>query len=207
MKFNVPFYKQTTPFNCGTVALKMVFSFLGKDFPIEEIEEKSRIKPGKMVSTLHLAIAALDLGFKIKFFSKYGDVNQENLESEFYKTFAENDYLQVVRNLIKELQSKGAKVEIKSIELSELLSYITEDSLPIALIDWNIIKSRKEKGYYGHFVPVVGYDKENVYIHNHGFSDTQAFMPIKKQLFDESRKSDGTDEDILIITKFKNENI
>jgi ABC-type bacteriocin/lantibiotic exporter with double-glycine peptidase domain len=162
MKLQVPFYKQTTPANCGPYTLKMVFSFLGKDFPIEEIEEKSRIKEGKGVSTLHLAVAALDLGFKVRFFSKYEDVNQENLGPEFYRSLMEEDYLAVVRNLIKEIKSKSAEVEIKSIGIDELLSYVTENSIPIVLMDWNTIKGRKEKGYYGHFVPVVGYDQENI---------------------------------------------
>jgi hypothetical protein len=201
MKLQVPFYKQTTPANCGPYALKMVFSFFGKGFPIEEIEEKSRIKEGKGVSTLHLAVAALDLGFSIKFFSKYEDVNPENMDSEFYKHLAEEDYMSTVRNLLKEIKDKGAKIEIKSTSLEEILSLVTESSIPIVLIDWNIIKGREEKGYYGHFVPVVGYDKENVYIHNHGLSDTHDFMPIKKGLFDMARKARGTDEDILVIEK------
>jgi hypothetical protein len=31
-------------------------------------------------------------------------------------------------------------------------------------------------------------------------SDAQAFMPIKKNLFDEARRAKGTDEDILVIS-------
>ncbi len=207
MKLKVPFYKQTTPTNCGPMALKMVFSFFGKDFPIEKIEEKTDIKPGKATSTLHIAKAAADLGFKIKLVSKSLLPVQENLNSEFHKKFLEEDYIQKSINCFDYLKEKNIEITEKSIELNELLSYVTEESVPIVIMDWNVVKNRKEKGYFGHFVPVVGYDGENIYIHNHGFSDTKEFMPISRALFDEARKAKGTDEDILIIFRNKNENI
>jgi len=48
-------------------------------------------------------------------------------------------------------------------------------------------------------VPLVGYDNENVLIHNHGLRDTQEFMKIDRKLFDEARKAKGTDEDVVVI--------
>ena len=57
----------------------------------------------------------------------------------------------------------------------------------------------REKGYQGHFVPVVGYDKKNVYVHNHGLNNPLSFLPIKKEIFEEARKAKGTDEDIIVV--------
>lgn len=89
----------------------------------------------------------------------------------------------------------------KSLLLEEILSFVTEESIPIVLIDWNVIMSRKNKGYQGHFVPIVGYDEKVVYIHNPGLKDTKEFMPISRELFDKARKSEGTDEDVAVIYK------
>jgi len=38
MKLEVPFFKQTTPLNCGPVAVRMVLSYFGKNVSLEEIE-------------------------------------------------------------------------------------------------------------------------------------------------------------------------
>jgi len=38
-----------------------------------------------------------------------------------------------------------------------------------------------------------------VYVHHHGMRDTEAFMKLKKELFDKARISEGTDEDVLIV--------
>ncbi len=198
MKINVPFYKQTNPLNCGPISLKMIFSFFGKDRPLEEIEEKCRIKEGKATSTVNLAICAVELGFKIKLFSKSLTPIMENLNSDFHKENSEEDYIAKVNGMIKELKDKHAELIENSISIEELLSYITETSIPIVLLDWNIIFPRYQ-GYHGHFVPLVGYDEEKVYIHNPGLADTSEFMSIEKEIFDKTRKSKGTDEDILII--------
>ena len=51
------------------------------------------------------------------------------------------------------------------------------------------MKKRTYKGtpeFIGHFVPIVGYDGENIYVHNHGFHNPKAFLPIKRELFEET---------------------
>ncbi len=198
MKFRVPFYKQTNPINCGPISLKMIFSFFGKDKPLEEIEEKCRMKEGKAVSTVHLAICAVELGFKIKLFSRSLTPVMENLDANFVKKNAEGNYIEIVNSMIEELKERDAELIEKSISLEEILSYLSETSIPIVLLDWNVIFPRFS-GYNGHFVPVVGFDKENVYIHNPGLADSLEFMPIKREIFDKARKANGTDEDILIV--------
>jgi hypothetical protein len=200
MMFRVPFYKQVGMTDCGIVALKMVFSFLGKDFQIEGIGEKTGIKLGKATSTLQLAKAAVELGFRVKLISKSVLPTQENMNSEFHKKYAEEDYIQQSTSCYNYLKTKNTEMMEKSIDINELLSYVTESSIPIVLLDWNVV-SPKYNGYQGHFVPIVGYDKETIYVHNPSASDLKEYMPIKRQLFDSARKSKGTDEDILIIYK------
>ena len=197
MKIQVPFYKQTTNLNCGPFVLKMVFSFFKKDFPINLIEEKVGIKSGKAVSTLRLAIAAADLGFKAKILSKHIYFNEENLELDFVKQYGTIN-LEISKKLVKEAEQKGVKLIEKQISLTDLLNYVNEESIPIVLVDWAIVVGKPEKGYVGHFVPIVGYDEDNIYVHN-AANDKGDYFKINKQVFDKARKARGTDEDILII--------
>jgi len=198
MRLEVPFFKQTSPLNCGPMALRMVLAYLGKDEGADILEERTGIKEGKGISTIQIATAAASLGYKTDFYSKHILFNEENLKHEFYKKYSDMD-LEQSEKWVEDAKAKGVNIQERTLSLGEILGFVTKDSVPIVLIDWNIIKDRKEKGYQGHFVPVVGYDKQNVYIHNHGLNDTKEFMSVKKDLFDEARKADGTDEDVVVV--------
>jgi hypothetical protein len=105
------------------------------------------------------------------------------------------------KKLVEDAQKAGVRLEERTISLGELLRNVTNHSIPIILLDWNIVRGAKEKGYYGHFVPIVGYDDENVYVHNHGLNNPKAFLPIKRDILEEARKAQGTDEDIVYVIK------
>lgn len=199
MKINVPFYKQTTNLDCGPVALKMVFDYFGKDFSIEKISKLVGLKEGKGISTIELAIAAANLGFSTRIISKSISFNKENLKLDFYRKYIDKNLIKNYKKLLRKAEELGVIIEEKTIVLNELVSAVREDSILIMLLDWNVVIGKTGKGYQGHFAPVVGYDDENVYVHNHGFQDTQAFFKIKKEIFDKARKAKGTDEDIVII--------
>lgn len=202
MKLNVPFYKQTTPLNCGSSALRMVLAYLGKDLGLEILEEKMGVKEGKGVSTVRLAIASTSLGYKTEFYSKQILFNEKNINLDYYKQYGDMN-LKESEILIKQAKEEGVNVQEKSLPLEELLEIVTEKSVPIILLDWNVVLGKREEGYQGHFVPIVGYDDENVYVHNHGFKNTQKFFPINKLIFDKARKAKGTDEDIVVIYKIE----
>jgi len=196
MKLNVPFYKQTTPLNCGSTALRMVLSYLGKDYGSRVLEEKTETKRGEGISTIKLATAAASLGYHTDFYSKHILFNEENLKQEFYQKYGDMD-LEQSKIWVQNAKTKGVNIQEKTLSLEELLKFVTKDSVPIILLDWNIIKEKES--YQGHFVPIVGYDKQNVYIHNHGIDDTQKFMPIPRTIFNKARVANGTDEDIVVI--------
>ena len=197
MKLNVPFYKQTTNLNCGPTALKMALLYFGKNYSIKLLEKKTEIKKGKGIFTIQIAAAASKLGYKTIFFSKSVKPNPDNFKMEFYKKYSED--IKRINEAVKKAKLLGVEIHEKKISLGKLLEYVTKESIPIVLLDWNIIK--KEKDYQGHFVPVVGYDSKDIYIHNHGLNDPQKFMKIPRKTFDKARKAKGTDEDIAIIFK------
>jgi len=198
MRLNVPFYKQTTDLNCGSAALKMILAYLGKDFNIEELEEKTGIKPGKGVYTIQLANAAKSFGFEVDYYTKNLGFNEEHLKHEFYQKYSEMDLEQSNRFTL-EAKKLGVNLNERTISLEEISRRITENSVPLILLDWNIVKNKK--GYQGHFVPIVGYDNENIYVHNPGPNDEGESFPIPKEIFEKARKADGTDEDVAIIYK------
>ena len=198
MILEVPFYKQTSQLNCGPTALKMVLAYFGREVDIGVLEAKTGTKEGKGISTIQIAIAAASLGYRTDFYSKHILFNEENLKHKFYQKYSNMD-LKQSKKLVEDAKRAGVNVQEKRLSLEELLEVVTKDSVPIILLDWNIIKGREEKGYQGHFVPIVGYDEQNVYIHNHGLKDTKEFMPVLRETFDKARKAEGTDEDVVIV--------
>ena len=198
MKLEIPFFKQTSALDCGPSALRMFLSYLGKDEGIKVLEARTGIKEGKGISTIQIATAAASSGFRTDFYSKHILFNEQHLKLDFYKKYSDMD-LNQSKKLVEEAKASGVNVRERTLSLEELLRFVKRDSVPIVLIDWNTIKDKKEKGYQGHFGPVVGYDEQNIYIHNHGLNDTQEFMPVPKKTFDEARKAEGTDEDIVIV--------
>ncbi len=200
MKINVPFFKQTTGVNCGPASLKMVLDYFGKVKPIEEIELLTKSKEGKGVSTIQLATVAAKLGLRVDFYSKHLTLYEENLKLDFYKKYSETDF-NLSKKRLDEARKGGVNLFEKGISLEKILFLINEKSVPIVLLDWNIVSGVTEKGYQGHFVPMVGYDEENIYVHNPGLKSNEEFMKISKEVFEKARKAKGTDEDFLVIYK------
>lgn len=201
MILEVPFYKQSTSLNCGPAALRMVLAYFDQVLDLEVLEKRTGIKEGKGISTIQIATAAAISGYKTDFFSKHIYFNEGNLKLEFYKKFL--DIAAQFKKLVEDAEKAGVRLEEKGISLKELLEKIGKDSFSIILLDWNFITGTREKGYQGHFVPVVGYDNENVYVHNHGKDNPTPFLSIKREIFEKARKAGGTDEDIIIIHRRK----
>ncbi len=199
MQLDIPFYKQTTLMNCGPMALKMIFSYLGEDIDVDEIEKKANVKEGKGFSTLNLSISTAKLGFKAELFTKLLGFDESNLQFDFYKQYGDPEFES--QEVVEEARKAGVELHEKTMELDDALSYLSPTSVPIVLLDWAVVVGAEGKGFHGHFVPIVGYNEENVYVHDHGFREPMAFRPIKREIFDKARKAKGTDEDLLIVYK------
>ena len=201
MKLKVPFYKQESKNDCGPVALRMVLGYLGEPHSREELMDLVDSDKSRVTWTLGLARAVAKIGFKTEFYTTCLGFNPKNYELEYYQK--EADKPSSSEGKLKRLQIEshqlGVKMEEISLTLEQLISKISKDCVPIVLLDWNRVRGKE--GYQGHFVPIVGYDNENIYVHNHGKIDPKEFVAIKRDLFDEARKSKGTDEDIVFIHK------
>lgn len=198
MKLDVPFYVQGHN-ECGPANLQMVLAYFGKKVAIDEIKKLVDSESSGTTWSLGLANAASGLGFRTEFFTKSIEPNPANFELDFYKK--EMDGLDAAREKFKILKQKaiklGVRIEEKSLVLNEILTKINKDCLAIVLIDWGTIAGTGK--FVGHYVTLTGYDDKFVYVHQSGPKDPTPFMQITRELFDEARKSKGTDEDLVFI--------
>lgn len=198
MKLNVPFYKSQTNTDCGPLALKMTLEYLGKKLSFEEISKKERQLDSGLVWSAGIARAAKIFGFPAKIISMT-NFNQETDDIEYYKKYSNDKCKIVLKELLEEVRKIGVEVQERDMPLKELLDYVSENSIPIVLINWKIVAGKK--GFSGHFLPITGYDEENVYVHNPGLASPMAHFPIKRELFVKAWESKGTDKDVIIIYK------
>ena len=202
MKFAIPYFKQTTKTNCGPTALRMALSYFKEDPGIKILEEKTELKKGKGLLTIKMAMTAKLYGYKVEFDTLHLTLNPENLKLDFYKNFLDNDS-ETSKNNLEKARSMGIILNEKSLTLKEILDKINQNCLAIILLDWTIILDRQDGQFRGHFVPISGYDDEFIYVHSPDIEKENKFLPIKIKTFEKARKSQGTDEDILFIEKFK----
>src|SRR3989338_1005138 len=141
MRLNVPFFTQTTAHNCGQTVLRMVLAYFDKDPGINILEQNTKIGDSKAVSTKQIAIAASRMGYKVNFLSKYLLYNPKSTRLKYYKERKID--LRNAELYLEEARKSGVNIKEKSIALNELLSYVSKASIPIILLDWNIIKQNK----------------------------------------------------------------
>lgn len=199
MKFKVPFCMQESYTDCGPIGLKMILEYFGEKYSREELSKLVDSDKSGITWTIGIARAAAQLGFKTEFYTTYLGVNPKIYELEFIQRYADSrsDSKRKVKRLIKDAVKLGVKIEERSLSLSEILSNITEDCIPLIGLDWGIVDKRDF--FIGHLVPIVGYTKKNIYVHNPSLWKPYKNMSIQRNTFESARKSSGTDEEIVYI--------
>jgi len=193
MRLKVPFYKGEEG-DCGPLSLKMVLEYFGSSYSKKELSERMCMLDTRTVYTIGIAKAARELGFEVEFFSE-NRLDGSHRDFDYYRKFGRHEK---EVELYKEAENVG--VEIRgSLSMEELLSNVNKDSIPIVLLNWNVI--RKKPDYHGHVVPVTGYTKKSVYVHNTGPQDAKAFFPMSRSKFKKAWESPGTDKDTVIIRR------
>jgi len=196
MKLNVPFYKSEKDTDCGPLALRMALGYLGEDHSFEEISKLEKQLDTGLVWSIGIARAAKKLGFQVKVLSTT-NFNPEENNIEYYKKYADNKGMLILKEIHEENKALGIENIEKNMQLEELLTYVSNKSIPIVLINWNVVAGKE--GFSGHFLPITGYDDENVYVHNPGIAKAMAYLPIKRNIFLKAWESKGTDKDTIVI--------
>jgi len=196
MKISVPFYKSKIDTDCGPLALIMALAHLGERHTFKEISEKERQIDTGLVWSVGIARASKVLGFPTKFVSTTNFSHEES-DIDYYKKYSHDKAKIVLKELSEEIKKIGVEVQERNMTLKELLSYVSENSIPIVLVNWYVIAGKD--GFSGHFLSVSGYDEENVYVHNPGLASAMPHLPIKRDVFLRAWESKGTDKDTVII--------
>ena len=196
MKISVPFYKSKKDIDCGPSALRMALAYFGERYTLKKISQEERQINTGLVWSVGIARASKILGFPTKFISTTNFSHEES-DIDYYKKYSNNKAKIILRELSEEIKKIGVDVQEKNMTLEELLSYVSKNSIPIVLVNWYIIAGKD--GFSGHFVPVTGYDEENVYIHNPGIASAMPYLPMKRDVFLRAWESKGTDKDAVVI--------
>ena len=197
MVLDIPFYTSTNKDNCGPLVLKMVLSYFGEEYSLNELSKLEKQLDSGLVWSIGIARAAKKLGFNVRFIT-ISDSTNENEGIEYYTKYSNDRGKVILKELKDEVRMMNIKLEQKNISINELLSYISKDSIPIVLINYNTLL-KKEK-FVGHFVPLLGHDNNSIYIH---FTNVKPYMKIEKKIFLEAWESKGTDKDTVIIYRKK----
>ena len=198
MRIRLPLARQKGRFNCGPASLKMVLSYFGNKISLKDLEKEIDYKEGKGTSPIKLALAAKKLGYEVLILTKNIIPQKEILEMDYFKRYMDED-IEKIKLLAEEAKKLKIKMFEKSIGLNELLSFINKNSIPIVLLDWNVVRNREKGGFMGHYVPLVGFDNNSVFVNNSAGRKGMRLQRIDKGIFDKARKARGTDEDILIV--------
>jgi ABC-type bacteriocin/lantibiotic exporter with double-glycine peptidase domain len=200
MIIRLPLLKQKGRPTCGPVSLRMILHILGNKISQAELEKIINYKEGKGTSTIKLALAAKKLGFDTELKSIHITPQKETLELEYYKKNGDES-IESLTKLVEEAKKAGVKLTEKSLNITELSTLLNKKLTPIVLLDWNIIKREPQRGFLGHYIVLCGFDNKFVYVNNSAGKNGRRLQAIPRRVFDKARKSLGTDEDILIISK------
>jgi len=175
----------------------MALDFFNLSQSFEKIAAEEKRLPSGMVWTAGIARAAHVFGLSVKFFST--NFTQPSSDLDFYKKYATDQSMLVLAELMRDLAIWNIPLVQRELALDELLSHIATDELPIVLLNWNRV--HQKPGFQGHFVPVVGFDKDTVLVHHPGLATPTPFMQIPRAVFDQARRDSGTDMDTVLLKK------
>lgn len=195
-KFNVPYYEQNKKYMCGCANLRMAAAYLGRKRSYPQIKRLVRTLNSGMVLAEGIAVGGYELGLGVRY---YGKDLSLNTKLPYIKKGLGKDGLTVIKELKEKIKAYNIEVKKKNISLKNLLGYLTKNSLPIVLVNSNVLD--RKPGHNGHYLTIVGHDKKTIYVHNSGTRWPFPYWPIKKTLFEEAWSSRHADKKTIILYK------
>ena len=184
--------------DCGPIAVEMVARHFGIVAALERIKSLASPHTDGVTSTIGLARAGAELGMKVMFFSQKLGFDPETFSLPYYRD--RGITYDVEQGKFDELAGRcrllGGQLHEKILSLDEILSQCSRDSIPVVLVDWNVVTAKCNQ-YEGHFLPIVGFDSEYVYVNHSGPEAPRARMPIKRETLERAHKARGTDADVV----------
>lgn len=200
MRLHVPFIANKEK-DCGPVSLQMVLAYFGSQRDLADVQERIEPDTSGNTWTVGIAKAAATLGFPVEFYTTKLGFNPESFQHAFVQQHADppQQVEAKLARMVREARANGAHLEERHLALGEILERVSENCIPIILLDWGVVQRRS--GYHGHIAPIVGYDEEYVYIHDSGPHDPTPFFKVPLRVFEQARMASGTDEDIVFVRR------
>jgi hypothetical protein len=150
MKFNVPYYAQTTEFSCGPACVLMVMKHfdqglkLGRELEFEVWRECNMIG-AKGADPYGLAIPLIDAGYEVHLVTKSKrTVNGRPWRSRLRRVFSREEMelsLFGMRENRQRAMEKHLKVAYRRPRVSDIVREIREGWVPIALVHMGVVHS------------------------------------------------------------------
>lgn len=196
IKLKVPYYEQNKKYCCGSANLRMAAAYLGKKRSYPEIKSLARQLKSGMTLMEGIAVGAYELGLKVKHYARDFSTHAKY---PFIKKGLGKDGSKILKDLNNKLKSYAIEVKKKNLSIKQLLGYVTKKSIPIVLVNTNVLD--RKPGFNGHYLTVVGYDKKTIYFHNSGTRSPFPYWPIRRKLFEQAWSSKYAEKKTVIIYK------
>ncbi|KAI9276503.1 Guanylyl cyclase [Sporodiniella umbellata] len=215
----IPHIQQESNWDCGLACVAMILKGLGFTVSLEEIIGQCSINS---VWTIDLAFILKNYVQDFTYYTSYLGSRKEYQEQRFYQDDFDQDEKRISR-LFAIAKSCSVHVVRMMLPLDDFKRFLfCKQFVTITLVNARFLKCKlckkrrgclgsmcgqldllfeKFKGYdyIGHFIVLIGYDPtEDVFIYRDPAIKDQ-FCIIPAEDFDEARKSEGTDNDCIVI--------
>ncbi|CAA3022354.1 Hypothetical predicted protein [Olea europaea subsp. europaea] len=204
----VPHINQLRTWDCGLACVLMVLRTLG--IYNCNIQELGELCSTTSIWTVDLAYLLQKFSVKFSYCTVTLGANPNFYVETFYKDQLPNDLVRV-NMLFQEAREAGVSIECRSVSAEEISELILSGKyIAIALVDqyklshsWleDVYVSDFYNGspdYTGHYVIICGYDAVTNEFEIRDPKFCRKFERVTSSCLQESRKSFGTDEDILL---------
>lgn len=210
IKLNIPFFANSKDGKaCMQASLLSAIKFFDSKINIDltELDNLTGRQKNQETWTQQGVAAMAKLGFVVKYYSRESlepALKGENYIKEKYagdnalinKILSQSNMDAVIKST-RYLITKNI-FEKKILTLEEIEQHVRDKHVVIALLDWNVIKGKKDT-YQGHYVVITGFDENNFYVHQSGPGEVEENKKVPKDLFLKAWNAKGTDNDIIII--------
>jgi len=197
----IPYIKQKNEYDCGPTVAQMVFKYFDKPISYDEIKQQIFSDTKGTTWTISIANCLAKNNLHVEYYTKVLGINPEHFKLNYYQKLTDGFDASKAKliQLFNDSVKNGVHVEEKTLSVDEILDKLSKDVVCISLLDWG--KIIQYDSYIGHFVPIVGYDDKSIFVHNPDNINGCGNFKIEKELFDKARKSVGTDQDLIFISK------
>jgi hypothetical protein len=206
MIIKVPFVKSSIFFRgknwCGPIALASLLRYYGDNTNVKKIVQQAKtLNLG--TPPRGLAFLCLSRGFKVEYLNEYAErkINRKRYSNKLKRFLKEMNEEKNDKEFIEKCKKfPGYKFIKKRPNLKQIERYIKQNKPVLTYL--NIATVHGKEKLFPHYILIVGYDKENFYVHN-TYPKNKAYQKISKKIFTKAWHSDGMDPTLIVPYKTK----